>query len=47
MIIIGIEELENITEYKTYEFGAAEPKLYKSFELIMKKGFKAFKAGIK
>jgi hypothetical protein len=47
MIIIGIEELENITDYKAYQFGAVEPKLYKSFEMIMKKGFKAFKAGIK
>jgi hypothetical protein len=33
--------------FKAFEFGAVEPKLYNSFEIIMKKGFKAFKAGIK
>ncbi|MDD2366076.1 MAG: hypothetical protein PHN84_07925 [Desulfuromonadaceae bacterium] len=46
MIIVGVEELRELTEGKTYQFGAVEKKLHKSFSTIMEKGFKAFKAYI-
>lgn len=42
MIIVGIEELECITENKPYEFGHIEKKLNDSFSFTMKKGFDAF-----
>jgi len=47
MIIVGIEELEKITERRPYKFCSIEFKLHNSFSNIMKKGFKAFKAYIK
>ncbi len=47
MIITGIEELEEATEHKPYQFATIEPLLHKSFAMIMAKGFKALKAGIK
>ncbi len=47
MIIVGIEELEKLTDDKPYQLGTIEPQLYKSFAKIMEKGFKAFKAYIK
>lgn len=48
MLMVGIEELGEITNYGEYQYGEVEPKLFKSLELIMKKGekaFNAFKAG--
>jgi hypothetical protein len=47
MIIISIEELDEATDYKSYQFGELEPKLYNAFGMMMKKGFKAFEAYIK
>jgi hypothetical protein len=47
MIIVGIEELENITDGKNFQFGVIEPELHKRFSLIMKKGLTAFKAYLK
>lgn len=47
MIIVGIEELENITVGRPYQFGAVEKKLHDSFSTIMKKGFKAHMAYMK
>lgn len=46
MVITGIEELEELTDNKEYEFSAIEPKLERAFGVIMAKGFKAFKEGI-
>jgi hypothetical protein len=42
MIIVGIEELEKITEGKPYQFGSIEKKLFDLFSMVMNKGFKAF-----
>jgi hypothetical protein len=47
MIIVGIEELENLTDGKSYQLGTIEPELHKRFSLIMKKGLAAFKAYLK
>jgi len=47
MIIVGIEELEKLTDRKPYQFAAIENELHKLFTQIMEKGFKAFKAFIK
>lgn len=47
MIIVGLEELENETECGNFQFGAIEPKLHNKFSLVMKKGFRAFKAYLK
>jgi hypothetical protein len=47
MIIVGIEELEYITDREPFQFGSVEKKLHKSFSTIMKKGFNAFKAYMK
>jgi hypothetical protein len=47
MIIVGIEELEKLTDRKPYQFAAIEKELHKLFTKIMEKGFKAFKAFIK
>jgi hypothetical protein len=47
MIIVGIEELHQITERKAYHFGSVEKKLHDSFSTILKKGFKAHMAYMK
>jgi hypothetical protein len=47
MILVGIEELEKITENNQYRYADVEPQLFKAIELIMKKGRKAFLAAIK
>ena len=47
MIIVGIEELENITDRGPYQFGSVEKKLHNAFSTIMKKGFKAHLAYMK
>jgi hypothetical protein len=47
MIIVGIEELENVTDSKTYRFEDIEKRLFKEFKKIMEKGERAFKAYIK
>ena|ERR1039457_5274040 len=47
MILVGIEELEKITVNSQYRYEEIEPQLFKTFELIMKKGRKAFLAAIK
>jgi len=44
MIIVGMEELEDLTDRTPFEFGAIEQQLHKSFTKLMEKGFKAFKA---
>jgi hypothetical protein len=47
MIIVGIEELEILTDSRSYQMGSIESELHASFSMIMKKGFKAFEAYIK
>lgn len=47
MIIVGIEELEELTDRNTYQIGIVEPLLHKSFSTLMKKGPKIFKEFIK
>jgi len=47
MIIVGIEELETLTDRRPYQFEAIEPKLHNVFKKIMEKGFEAFEAYIK
>jgi hypothetical protein len=44
MIIVGIEELEEITDCKPYQFGAVEQELHNLFLNVMTKGNKAFMA---
>lgn len=47
MVITGIEELEALTDNKEYDFSVVEPKLKIAFGIIMAKGFKAFREGIR
>jgi metal-responsive CopG/Arc/MetJ family transcriptional regulator len=47
MVIVGIEELDELTERKLYQFGTIEQALHHSFSTIMKKGLKAYNAYIK
>ena len=47
MVITGIEELEELTEKKEYDFSVVEPKLKRTFGVIMAKGFRAFREGIR
>jgi predicted DNA-binding protein len=47
MIIVGLEKLENITEHKSYQIGDIEKRLYKEFNIIMKKGERVFKEFMK
>jgi hypothetical protein len=47
MVITGIEELEEMTNDKEYDFSVVEPKLKRAFGIIMAKGAKAFKEGIR
>ncbi len=47
MVITGIEEIEELTDNKEYDFSAVEPKLKRAFGVIMAKGFRAFKEGIR
>jgi predicted DNA-binding protein len=47
MIIVGIEELEAITDHKPYQFWEIEQQLYNEFSMIMKKGVRVFKEFIK
>jgi len=47
MVIVGIEELIELTDRKPFEFAEIEPALHKAFCNIMGKGFKAFKTFIK
>jgi hypothetical protein len=47
MIITGIGELEELTDNKEYDFSVVEPKLKRAFGVIVAKGFRAFKEGIR
>lgn len=47
MVIVGIEELEAITDKKPYQFGDIEQRLFKEFSMLMKKGERVFKEFIK
>jgi hypothetical protein len=47
MVITGIEELEELTDRKKYDFSVVEPKLKRAFGIIMAKGFRAFRKGIR
>ena len=47
MVITGIEELEELTDNKEYDFSVVEPKLKRAFGIIMAKGFRAFREGIR
>lgn len=47
MIITGIEELEELTDNKEYDYSVVEPKLKKAFGIIMAKGSRAFREGIR
>ena len=47
MVVTGIEELEILTGEREYEYSAVEPKLKKAFGIIMAKGLRAFREGIK
>lgn len=47
MIITGIDELEELTDNKEYDFSVVESKLKGTFGVIMAKGFRAFKEGIR
>ncbi|GFE56747.1 hypothetical protein [Geobacter sp. AOG1] len=47
MVIVGIEEFGNLTDYRSYQFGAIEKELHNLFSNIMRKGFKAYMAYIK
>jgi hypothetical protein len=46
MVITGIEELEELTDNKEYDFPVVEPKLKIAFGIIMAKGVKAYREGI-
>jgi len=47
MIITGIEELEELTDNKEYDCSIVEPKLKRAFGIIMAKGFRAYREGIR
>ena len=47
MIITGIGELEKLTDNKEYDFSVVEPKLKRALGVIMAKGFRAFREGIR
>jgi hypothetical protein len=47
MVIVGIEELEAITDKRPYQFGDIEQQLHNEFSMIMKKGERVFKGFIK
>jgi len=47
MIITGIEELEELTGGKEFDYSNVEPELKKKFGIIMAKGFMAYTEGIK
>ena len=47
MVITGLEELETLTDDQDYEFSVGEPKLMRAFGIIMAKGVRAFRGGIK
>ena len=47
MVITGIEELEGMTNDEEYDFSVVEPKLKRAFGIIMAKGFRAYKEGIR
>jgi hypothetical protein len=47
MVITGIEELEELTDNKEYDFSVVEPKIKRAFGVIMAKGFRAFREGIR
>ena len=47
MVITGIEELEEMTDNKEYDFSVVEPKLKRAFGIIMAKGVKAYREGIR
>ena len=47
MVITGIEELEELTDNKEYDFSVVEPKIKRAFGIIMAKGFRAFREGIR
>lgn len=47
MIVVGIEELEKITDSKKYKFEDIEKLLFKKFKMVMEKGERAFRAYIK
>jgi len=47
MVITGLEELEVLTDDQEYDFSVVEPNLKKALGIIMAKGFRAFREGIK
>jgi hypothetical protein len=47
MVITGIGELEKLTDNKEYDYSVVEPKLRKAFHVIMDKGSRAFREGIR
>jgi predicted DNA-binding protein len=47
MVITGIDELEELTDKKEYDFSVVEPKLKRAFGIIMAKGVKAYREGIR
>jgi len=47
MVITGIDELEELTDNKEYDFSVVEPKLKRAFGIIMAKGFRAYREGIR
>jgi hypothetical protein len=47
MVITGIEELAELTNNQEYDFSVVEPKLKRAFGIIMAKGFRAFRKGIR
>jgi hypothetical protein len=47
MVIVGIEELEVVTGENEYEFRLVQQKLKRAFGIIMAKGLRAFREGIK
>lgn len=47
MVITGIEELEVLTKDQEYQYSVVESKLKRAFGIIMAKGLRAFREGIK
>lgn len=47
MIITGIDELEELTKNTEYNFSVVEPKLKRAFGIIVAKGRRAYKEGIR
>lgn len=47
MVIVGLEELEKITDYESYRFEDVEERLNKKFSMLMEKGERVYKEFIK